>query len=75
MTRIKSHRREHSLLTGVGPLSQDSAYALFWVAWGALLGAGIGHEVGEAEGLLVGSLVGGVAFGLIHWAWRRVRSS
>jgi hypothetical protein len=71
MTHTKSHRRDHALFSGVWPLSQRTAYALFWVGWGALLGGGIGHEVGEAEGLVVGSVVGGVTFGLISWAWTK----
>jgi hypothetical protein len=54
---------------GFWPLSQDTAYALIWVAWGALLGAGIGQAVGEGVGPAAGALLGAVAFGLIHRAW------
>jgi hypothetical protein len=57
------------------PLSQDTAYALFWVIWGVVLGAGIGNRVAGDAGLLLGSLVGGIAFGLVHLMWVGRRGS
>ncbi len=51
-------------------LAPDSAYALLWVIWGALLGAGLGQGFGPEGGPAAGALCGGVAFGLIYWAWR-----